>query len=108
VRFANVEDLAGYDGEKPAEVTRVSAREAFEESMFLGLRLVEGVRLHTLRAFEAAWVSEAEETARELAAGGLMTADAERWALTARGRLVSNEVFGRLLERDEEMQVVSC
>jgi oxygen-independent coproporphyrinogen-3 oxidase len=35
---------------------------------------------------------------RELAEEGLMTVDAERWKLTQRGRLVSNEVFGRLLE----------
>lgn len=99
VRFANADELARYDGRESAEVTRVGAREAFEEAIFLGLRLVEGVRPSELRSeFDAAWVAEAAILAKELADEGLMRVDAERWSLTGHGRLVSNEVFGRLLE----------
>ncbi|WP_103932793.1 radical SAM family heme chaperone HemW [Bryocella elongata] len=99
VRFANADELARYDGREPAEITRVDARGAFEEALFLGLRLVEGVSVAALRQrFDAGWVDEAAGIARELAAGGLMVVDGERWALTSHGRLVSNDVFGRLLE----------
>jgi hypothetical protein len=39
-----------------------------------------------------------EEGARELVREGLMWEREGRWGLTLRGRLISNEVFGRLLE----------
>jgi oxygen-independent coproporphyrinogen-3 oxidase len=76
-------------------MTRVGEREAFEESLFLGLRMCEGVLVSGLRPD---LVVECEESVRELAANGLMSIDGGRWKLTRRGRLVSNEVFGRLLE----------
>ena len=44
------------------------------------------------------WVRGFEECARELVREGWMTEKCGRWGLTLRGRLVSNEVFGRLLE----------
>ena len=40
--------------------------------------------------------------ARELVDGGLMSDEGGRWTLTLRGRMVSNEVFGRLLEKSED------
>jgi len=43
VRFANADELSAYDGSGPTEVTRVGEIEAMEESVFLGLRLCEGV-----------------------------------------------------------------
>ena len=49
VRFANADELSAYDGSGPVEVTRVGEREAFEESLFLGLRLIEGVDVNGLR-----------------------------------------------------------
>jgi coproporphyrinogen III oxidase-like Fe-S oxidoreductase len=44
------------------------------------------------------FVQPCEESADELIADGLMTVEDGYWRLTLRGRLVSNEVFGLLLE----------
>jgi oxygen-independent coproporphyrinogen-3 oxidase len=88
VRFANADALEAY-AKQPREVTRVSAAEAREEEMFLGLRLREGVPVQLLRGTDFEGLVE----------GGLMTIDDGRARLTVRGRMVSNEVFGRLLEQ---------
>jgi oxygen-independent coproporphyrinogen-3 oxidase len=126
VRFANVDELAGYmgsvqnaglstaaqgrasgrdeksllrSGRDDNSVVRVGEREAFEETIFLGLRMNEGVCVAALReAFPRELVATCEEAARELITEGLMMESDGRWRLTLRGRLVSNEVFGALLE----------
>jgi oxygen-independent coproporphyrinogen-3 oxidase len=92
VRFATADELNAYDGSQPAEITPVGAVEGLEESVFLGLRLCEGVS-------ESLLSGEAADAARELVQGGLMSLEGARWRLTLRGRLVSNEVFSRLLEQ---------
>jgi oxygen-independent coproporphyrinogen-3 oxidase len=77
----------------------VGDREAFEESIFLGLRMNDGIELETLRkTFPKDLVAPCEEAAQELIADGLMNSNDNRWSLTLRGRLVSNDVFGHLLE----------
>jgi oxygen-independent coproporphyrinogen-3 oxidase len=89
VRFANPDELSLY-GKGEREVTVVGEREALEERMFLGLRMVEGVSVAGLEAMSGQVVEMVEE--------GLMVEEDGRWKLTLRGRLVSNEVFGRLME----------
>jgi len=59
--------------------------------MFLGLRLSEGV---CSREF----VESLGGAVKEMVEDGLMWDEGGRWGLTLRGRMVSNEVFGRLLE----------
>jgi oxygen-independent coproporphyrinogen-3 oxidase len=100
VRFANPEEMRDYDEATwGGNVVRVGADEAFEESMFLGLRLSEGVEIESLRErFGNERVRGCEDAVRELVEGGLMAEAHGRWTLTLRGRMVSNEVFGRLLE----------
>jgi oxygen-independent coproporphyrinogen-3 oxidase len=93
VRFANAEELGRYGEEQP--LTRVGEREAFEETVFLGLRLNEGL---CLEGWQSEWVRAFDESARELERDGLMVDSEGRWCLTRRGRMVSNEVFGALLE----------
>jgi oxygen-independent coproporphyrinogen-3 oxidase len=98
VRFANTDELVDYDAGDGNEVTEVTERAAFEESMFLGLRLNEGVAVSALREqFTSVWVNDCADRIAMLAREGLMSADAGRWRLTQRGRLVSSEVFGELL-----------
>jgi oxygen-independent coproporphyrinogen-3 oxidase len=100
VRFANVEEMSEYRGAKSiGSVMRVGQREAFEETIFLGLRMCDGVSLADLREIvPREFVQPCEESADELIADGLMTVEDGYWRLTLRGRLVSNEVFGLLLE----------
>lgn len=98
VRFANADELEAYDAGTRDEITEVGEREAFEESMFLGLRLNEGLSVERLRErFPATWVQDCEERVGCLAREGLMLVEGGRWTLTRRGRLVSSEVFGELL-----------
>lgn len=98
VRFANADELEEYDARVGEDITEVGEREAFEESVFLGLRLNEGILVDRLRRrFPSAWVQGCEERVGDLAQDGLMLVEDGRWKLTRHGRLVSSEVFGELL-----------
>lgn len=98
VRFANADELPDYDVGTGGEVTEVTGHETFEESLFLGLRLNEGIAVSRLREqFGNIWVDECEKHVAMLAREGLMSTANGRWGLTQRGRLVSSEVFGELL-----------
>ena len=99
MRFGNTDDFADYlNGELEAEVESVDRTAQLEEAWFLGLRLVEGVSLAALRAeFGNKAVAECDGVLAELVADGLLTREEQRVALTTRGRMLSNEVFGRFL-----------
>ncbi len=79
-------------------VERVGVEQGFEEAVFLGLRLVDGVSLEGLRAeFGDRLVSGMMEQLREVEEGGLVEV-IDGWVrLTPAGRMVSNEVFERVL-----------
>ncbi len=98
VRFANPEELAHYGaGAGPAPID-VFERETFEETIFLGLRMNEGLNLAELRQrFSARLIVPTEDAARELIRDGLMIEHNGYWRLTLRGRLLSNDVFTNLL-----------
>lgn len=114
VRFANTSDLDAYlgkaapvvafslpSGMQPAADSSadiIGMGQAFEESLFLGLRLNEGVPLDRLRTqFGEAMLQEAMPALLEVYEAGLLEFTADRVRLTAQGRMVSNEVFSRLL-----------
>ena len=111
VRFQNADDLDVYmsgDAEGPFTVVgksasrpepeRVGRGAALEESLFLGLRLNEGVRLDGLRQeFGDEMVANVMPGIAEACEAGLLAMDGERIALTSHGRMASNEVFSRLL-----------
>ena len=99
VRFQNADELDGYlSAEAPIETLHIRDDEAFEEAVFLGLRLTSGISLDRLVAMhQPSRLRALLERARELAADGLMTVSADRIALTARGRVLSSSVFGELL-----------
>jgi oxygen-independent coproporphyrinogen-3 oxidase len=104
VRFANRDELRDYGANTWGEnIVRVGEDEAFEESIFLGLRLSDGVDVAALRErFGDARVMACKPDVHDMVEGGLMESHDGRWRLTLRGRMVSSEVFGRLLE---EVQV---
>jgi oxygen-independent coproporphyrinogen-3 oxidase len=115
VRFANTSDLDEYLGNAAekmpfqllesapnaaaaTEADVIGHDEAFEESLFLGLRLNEGVDLNALRRqFGDAMLHDAMPALLEVRDAGLLDLSSNRIRLTPRGRLVSNEVFSRLL-----------
>jgi oxygen-independent coproporphyrinogen-3 oxidase len=107
VRFATPDSLDAYMSRAPRTVTPVSARATVEESFFLGLRLNHGIDLERLRTesspeIVAFWESAILQSERE----GLLEREGATLRLTARGRLLSNEVFARfLLEEAEEAKV---
>jgi oxygen-independent coproporphyrinogen-3 oxidase len=115
VRFANTSDLEEYLGggavanadgltvlawraDASGAVDRIGEAEAFEEALFLGLRLNEGVSLGSLRGqFGETMVHAAMPALLEVRDAGLLELNSEWMRLTAHGRVVSNEVFSRLL-----------
>ena len=110
VRFSNTDNLDLYSADSPSalplyrsplpppEVDRISETQAFEESLFLGLRLNAGVNLNQLRAnFGASPCNEISLTIEELITAGLLASTQDTIALTDRGRMLSIEVFSRLL-----------
>ena len=100
LRFAAADDLDGYLRDSGWQAPRRLDRdEEMEEAWFLGLRLNAGVSLGALREeFSASAVREFLATVGELEDEGLVSfQDGDRVALTARGRLLSNNVFERFL-----------
>jgi oxygen-independent coproporphyrinogen-3 oxidase len=87
LRWANTDVLDAYMEQDKLvgapKVVPVTCEQAFEEALFLGLRLNEGLDLNDLRA----------QFGEDL----LQNAQTALVEVTARGRLASNEVFSRLL-----------
>jgi oxygen-independent coproporphyrinogen-3 oxidase len=112
VRFQNTDDLDAYmnDGasvgplgmlkerKSRTEAEFIGREAAFEESLFLGLRLNEGVSLDALReSFGGVLIASVMPGVEEALEARLLVADVGRIRLTAKGRMASNEVFSRLL-----------
>jgi oxygen-independent coproporphyrinogen-3 oxidase len=105
VRFANTDEMDAYLGETIQLIPKISLEfdivgreQAFEESLFLGLRLNRGVRFDALRSeFGEAILQDVMPSLLEVREAGLLEMESDRMRLTARGRMVSNEVFNRLL-----------
>ena len=96
VRWAYGREMDSWQTSKT--IDRVGVDDAFEESLFLGLRLVEGVSLAQLKAdFGRTRVDEMLEAVAEMVDAGLCNLSPTRLSLTGPGRMASNEVFGRLL-----------
>jgi oxygen-independent coproporphyrinogen-3 oxidase len=104
LRTKTTEDLGAYlEDSEPAETAWLSPERQHEEAWFLGLRLNAGVETTALeREFGREQVHPALEVVDRLAADGLLVFDGNRVRLTARGRLLSNEVFQEFLGLDLE------
>ena len=98
VRFATTDSLEGHATGVPPQKTPVPAVAAFEESFFLGLRLNRGVDLNDIAArFGDESVRKVRPMIDEWVCDGLVQRDGARVRLTARGRLLSNEVFSAFI-----------
>jgi oxygen-independent coproporphyrinogen-3 oxidase len=102
VRFASSDSLDQYMSGSALQRTPVSRLAALEESFFLGLRLNRGVSLLELSSkFGKETVKADCNTISELIESALMERRGDSVSLTARGRLLSNEVFERFILADE-------
>jgi len=102
IRFATPDSLDAYMNRAPCTVTSVSAQAAIEESFFLGLRLnrgvdIQGLRLGPDQEMAVAWEAAIQQSVQE----GLLEQQGTTLRLTARGRLLSNEVFARFLAEEK-------
>ncbi len=109
-RFATPDSLGAYMNRAPNIVTPFDRESAIEEEFFLGLRLNRGVNIENLQAsvrspgsLETSFESSEgpdfrhENAIRESIQDGLLEQQESVLRLTARGRLLSNEVFARFL-----------
>ncbi len=105
LRFTTTDDLQAYlAGPSAPVMTRLSPAQQFEEAWFLGLRMNEGVDVAALqREFDSALLERAMHTVERLAEDGLLSTDGARIRLTARGQLLSNDVFQEFLELEAAM-----
>ena len=99
VRFANSDELAMYVPEfLSQDGIDVVGLTAFEEAVFLGLRMNEGIEISQLSSkYSSHFVVLLQPAVKELVHEGLMTDQNGRWQLTLRGRMISNDVFTNLL-----------
>ena len=117
LRFANTDDLEDYllpraqasrEANSPftllpsapaqPTVTRLTAAAMLEETLFLGLRLNDGLDLEALtRHFTPAALAPLPAILHEAEADGLLARAGDCIRLTPRGRLLSNELFSRFL-----------
>jgi len=105
VRFAASDSLDQYMNGGALQRTAVPRLAALEESFFLGLRLNGGVNLGKLAAeFGEAAVKNARGATTDLISCGLLEGKGDFVWLTARGRLLSNEVFERFILADEVLR----
>ena len=99
LRAKTTDELTAYlDGPQAVETAWLSPAQQFEEAWFLGLRLNAGVDIAALeREFGSEMAAAAREVVDRLAEDGLVHSDGATVRLTARGRLVSNDVFQEFL-----------
>jgi oxygen-independent coproporphyrinogen-3 oxidase len=119
IRFATPDSLEVYSSagmqlqpgnpgiaQRLASRTLVDGQTALEEEFFLGLRLNRGVSPDKIAArYGAERVRQYHGAIRELQEAGLLQQEGDRLRLTSRGRLLSNEVFGRFLRDRDDQQL---
>lgn len=100
LRWTSPDNLNDYlDGKAKPETAWLSPDRQHEEAWFLGLRLNGGVDPAELEAeFGPERVQRAIAVAERLVRDGLMERSGARFRLSARGRMVSNDVFQEFLE----------
>jgi oxygen-independent coproporphyrinogen-3 oxidase len=100
VRLATTDDYDRFFVAADFKASAVSIEQALEESFFLGLRLNRGVDAERLREEFGEAANKFGATIDELVADGLFLRTGENLRLTSRGRLLSNEVFGRFIAEE--------
>jgi oxygen-independent coproporphyrinogen-3 oxidase len=104
LRASASDDLKAYlAGEDARETAWLSPNRQLEEAWFLGLRTNAGVNIAELKEeFGAEQTGPSIAVAERLAEDRMLSRDGERFRLTARGRMVSNDVFQEFLGEPEK------
>jgi len=97
LRFSTTDSFEQFFVDSGIQVTPVTIAQALEESFFLGLRLNRGICLDEIRKRFGAEVERLVPVIDELVADGLLDRHASALRLTPRGRLLSNEVFEKVI-----------
>jgi len=104
VRFSSADSLEIYVAANRLTRTQVSPAAALAETFFLGLRLTRGVDLRDVAAqFGEDAIAGCSETIADFVRTGLMDRHGDVIRLTPQGRLLSNEVFERLIAQGGEV-----
>jgi oxygen-independent coproporphyrinogen-3 oxidase len=102
VRFSTPDVLEQYVANGPLNCAHVDKCAALEETFFLGLRPTRGINLQELAAnFGAGAIAGLRERIEDLIEDELLRRDGDWISLTARGRVLSNEVFQRFISLKE-------
>jgi oxygen-independent coproporphyrinogen-3 oxidase len=103
LRWTTTDDLKAYlAGPQPVGTAWLSPARQHEEAWFLGLRLNTGVEPAALEPeFGPELVAAALQAVERLAGDDLLEFEGNAVRLTARGRMVSNDVFQEFLGLDE-------
>ena len=101
LRFANPDSLEKYLAGAAKERTLVDSEDALQETFFLGLRLNKGIDLRALEVeFGKDQLSAYQPTISDLTEARLIEEEAATIRLTAKGRMLSNDVFERFVSVD--------
>jgi oxygen-independent coproporphyrinogen-3 oxidase len=108
LRATTTDDLTAYlEASRPLETTWHSRASQLEEAWFLGLRLNAGVRVADLQSeFGLSAAAPALEVVSRLAEEELLLSEGGVVRLTARGRLLSNDVFQEFLGLATEAELI--
>lgn len=97
IRFATADSLESFEAGSPLIRTDVTKQSALEEEFFLGLRLNRGVELNRLCEKYGEAMQSVLPQVKALVKEGFLVEGGGSVSLTAKGRLLSNDVFERLL-----------
>ncbi len=108
LRATTTDDLTAYlEASQPLETTWHSPASQLEEAWFLGLRLNAGVVVADLQSeFGRHAAAPALEVVSRLAEEGLLLSEGGVVRLTARGQLLSNDVFQEFLGLATETELI--
>jgi oxygen-independent coproporphyrinogen-3 oxidase len=108
LRSTTSDDLKAYlAGSGPVEMAWLSPVQQHEEAWFLGLRLNAGVEAAAVKQeFGCSVVAPALMAVKRLVEAGLVVSDGKTVRLTAKGQLLSNDVFQEFLGLEAEERAV--
>jgi oxygen-independent coproporphyrinogen-3 oxidase len=104
LRFSTTDSFDRFFASAELKATAVSPAQALEESFFLGLRLNRGMNLDQLCRTSGGEIEKFVPIIDELTNQGLLSRAGQTLQLTARGRLLSNEVFERFILTTENVR----